>query len=315
MRILVIIALFSVHTVCFSEENTTAPVGFKDLRRAILARDANKIDSLVKEGLNKELLTKHLRYAINSSYSPKNVDVVKALIRNGANIETVKNLHVVLRKVDHELLKLFVHEHSDFTVTEYNKNLLQSIASMTFVGNEQLTDINNRRLKLIQYLVDLNVFDIDSELLIHVIRSTQDPAENGILRLLVKNGLNLQQAVSEEYGKPLFIAAEHAHVNSLKYLVEQGVNLAYEGRKGENVLRNSIIYATPSNKIKVIKYLVSNQKRFTNVQLTSATKLAVGNGSHQEVADLLLSTGHKSVPTYSSGDTSINQSCALLSMW
>lgn len=311
MRILIFIALLLAHTVYLSEVNAIESVGIKDLRMAIIARDANKIDSLVKAGLSKVLLTQHLRYAIaiSSNYNSKNVDVVKALIRNGANLETVKNLHAVLRTSDYELLKLLVHESTDFKVTENNKNLLQSIASMTFRGSgDQLRDTINRQLKIIQYLVDLDVFEIDSELLIRVIRSEQDPAKNGILQLLVENGLNLQQAVSEEYGKPLFVAAEHAHIDSLKYLVEQGVNLSYEGRKGENVLRNSIIYANPSNKIKVIKYLVMNQKSFTKTQLLSATKLAVGNGSPQEVADLLLSIGTKPDPAYSSDDTSITQS-------
>ncbi len=155
MRVFIVVALLLMHTVSFSEERKTH-VGVKDLHMAILNGDAEKIDLLVEAGLSKELLTSNLMYAISWNYSPKNVDVIRALIRNGANIESLEGkkrsyLHTVIRNADYELIKLLINENTDLSVTENSRNLLQSAIHMTYGGNaEQLKDINYRRNKIIQ---------------------------------------------------------------------------------------------------------------------------------------------------------------------
>jgi len=296
MRISFVVILVLVNVVCFSSsalsyEDTT------ELRKAIISGDIDKIDKLVEDGLDKEIIQSHLLYAVQLNYKHDDVEVIKALIRHGGDVSLTYNsgntlLFEALRIGDYKLIKLLVDEGAEVKAKSKGRDLLQTAVHITYTGSDDhVKDINQRRLEIVKYLIGLDIFKLDAELLLQALLSSQDPADRGIVQVLINNGLDLNHiatANSLDKNNPFFYAAKKGHLGTIKLFIEHGVNPALQSKTGKSALS----FAIYGYKEEVALYLLKNPKRFTSDQLKKAIESAMDLGL-KDVSSLLLSYGIK----------------------
>ena len=199
--------------------------------RPLSSEEIHKHSKIVKKNLdlfvnaaNEEGNTP-LFYAIDAN----NIDVVKLLIENGANINQHNNgghtsLHWASVKGHKRIVKYLVKRGIDINILNDKKNTSVLIASE--LGHEDIVKF------LVEHDANINLQDIDGDT--PLLMAARTNHEN-IVKFLVEHGADIN-VKNKKGDSPLICAAKKRNLNLVRYLINKGADINAKNNEGDSPL-------------------------------------------------------------------------------
>jgi len=246
--------------IVIQSQNTELVHQFIKAQLDINARDKDRLTPLMRA----------IKYA-NSSNIDKSIDIIKMLIANDADVNSipenygnwcVKECPILLSLRHPRILKLLVEAGADVNIRlGQNKTPLHYLAEIGRGAQISETWTKESGEILLSNGAEINAVDLDLQTPLHY--GCRSPV---ISALLMDHGANIHAKDHKGY-KPfhfLYSGISDVDIAFLKELVQRGVSLHEFSPNGENALHGACCNTFSSNSLNVIRFLVEELKMDVN---------------------------------------------------